>query len=179
MPVSDRIMTARFTSRLIKTTVVHQRIYEADKETKDSFYHMLQRVTEEIPWHDMIMMMADWNAKIGALKKGEDGVVDRRSENGVGFVSFWATNNLAIISTMFPHTNMHKYTWTAPNGRVRKQIDHVAVNGKLKRSARDTRYYRGADNRSDHNRVITTVRLRLCGIVKNTSNASRYDTAKL
>ena len=80
---------------------------------------------------------------------------------------------------MFPHKNIHKYTWTAPNGRVRNQIDHVAVNGRFKRSARDTRSYRGADSGSDHYLVITTVRLRLLGIVKNTSNARRYDTAKL
>lgn len=187
VPVSDRIMTARFTSRFIKTTVVQ--IYaptnEADEEAKDSFYDLLQRVTDEIPRHDMIMMMGDWNAKIGARQEGEDGVVgwhglgDERSENGVCFVSFCATNNLAIVSTMFPHKNIHKYTWTAPNGRVRNQIDHVAVNGKFKRSVRDTRSYRGADSGSDHNLVITTVRLRLRGIVKNTSNVRRYDTAKL
>ena len=80
---------------------------------------------------------------------------------------------------MFPHKNIHKYTWTTPNRRVRNQIDHVAVNGKFKKSVRDTRSYRGADSGSDHNLVITTVRLRLRGIVKNTSNARRYDTAKL
>ena len=79
IPVSDRIMTARFTSRFIKTTVVQ--VYaptnEADEESKDSFYDMLQRVTDEIPRHDMIMMMGDWNAKIGARQEGEDGVVGR------------------------------------------------------------------------------------------------------
>ena len=85
----------------------------------------------------MIMMMGDWNAKIGATQEGEDGVVGRhglgveRSQNGFRFVSFCAANNLAIVSTMFPHKNMHKYTWTAPNGRVRNQIDHVTVNGKF------------------------------------------------
>ena len=187
MPVSDRIMTARFTSRFIKTTVVQ--VYaptnEADEETKNSFYDMLQKVTDEIPRHDMIMMMGDWNAKIGAKQEGENGVVgrhgfgDERSENGVRFVSFCAANNLAIVSTMFPHKNIHKYTWTAPNGRARNQIDHVAVNGKFKRSVRDTRSYRGADCGSDHNLVITTVRLRLRGIVRNTRNSRRYDTAKL
>ena len=80
---------------------------------------------------------------------------------------------------MFPRKNIHKYTWTAPNGRVRNQIDHVAVNGKFKRLVKDTRSYRGADSGSDHNLVITTVRLRLRGIVKNTSNTRRYDIAKL
>ena len=55
----------------------------------------------------------------------------------------------------------------------------MAVNGRFKRSARDTISYRGADSGSDHYLVITTVRLRLRGIVKNTSNARRYDTAKL
>ncbi|XP_028416570.1 craniofacial development protein 2-like [Dendronephthya gigantea] len=126
---------------------------------------MLQKVTDKTPRHDMIMMMGDWNAKIGAKQEGEDGVVgrhglgDERSENGVRFVSFCAANNLAIVSTMFPHKNIHKYTWTAPNGKTRNQIDHVTMNGKFKRSVRDTRSYRGADCGSDHNLVITTVRL--------------------
>ena len=80
---------------------------------------------------------------------------------------------------MFPHKNIHKYTWTAPNGRVRNQIDHVAVSGKFKRSVSDTRSYRGTDTGSDHNLVITTVRLCVSRIVKNTSNTRRYDTAKL
>ena len=66
MPVSDRIINARFTSRFIKTTVV--RVYaltnDADEESKDNLYHMLQKVSEGIPRHDMIMMMGDWNAKI-------------------------------------------------------------------------------------------------------------------
>ena len=74
MPVSDRIMTARFTSRFIKTTVVQ--VYaptnEADEETKDSFYDLLQRVTDEIPRHDMIMMMGDWNMlRSGLHRKGK------------------------------------------------------------------------------------------------------------
>ena len=91
----------------------------------------------------MIMMMSDWNAKIGATQEGEDGVVgrhrlgDERSENGVRFVSFCAAYNLAFVSTMSPRKNIHKYTWTAPNGKVRNQIDHVVVNGKFKRSVRE------------------------------------------
>ena len=77
---------------------MHQRMRQMKK---DSFYDLLQRVTDEIPRHDMIMMIGDWNAKIGAPQEGEDGVVgqhglgEERSENGVRFVSFCAANNLA------------------------------------------------------------------------------------
>ena len=65
-----------------------------------------------------------------------------------------------LYQQCFHTRTIHNYT-TAPNGRTRNQIGHVVVNGKLKRSVRrDTRSYRGADSGSDHNLVITTVRLR-------------------
>ena len=71
------------------------------------------------------------------------------AENVARFVSFCAANNLAIVLTMFPPKNIHKYTWTAPNERVRDQVDHVAVISKFQRSVRDTRSYTGEDSGSD------------------------------
>ena len=52
-------------------------VNEADEETKNSFYDMLQVVTDDILWHDIVKMIGDWNAKIGATQEGEDGVVGR------------------------------------------------------------------------------------------------------
>jgi len=28
---------------------------------------------------------------------------------------------------MFPHRNIHKYTWTSPDGKAHKQINHVLI----------------------------------------------------
>ena len=143
---------------------MHQRMRQMKRQRKP-FFDLLQRVTDEISRHDM-MMMGDWNAWIGAMQEGEDGVVgwhglgDERSEDDVRFVSFCAANNLAIVSTMFPYKNIHKYTWAAPNGRVTNQIDHVAVNSKFKRSVRDTRWIE-----AQRVEAITTYLLQLCVFV--------------
>ena len=67
---------------------------------------------------------------------------------------------------MFPHKDIHKYTWTSPDGLHKNQIDHIAVNAKFKRSVRDTRAYRGADVGSDHNLVITETKLKLNRVKK-------------
>ena len=90
---------------------------------KDDFYEQLQKIVDEVPRHDMLLVIGDWNAKVGEQQLGEEGIVGKfgmigeRSDNGERFVSFCALNNLDIASTMFPHKEIHRYTWTSPNGQ--------------------------------------------------------------
>jgi hypothetical protein len=37
------------------------------------------------------------------------------------------TVDLVVNSTKFQHQNMHKYTWTSPDGKTHNQIDHVLM----------------------------------------------------
>lgn len=68
--------------------------------------------------HDMLLVVGDRNAKMGGQQLEEEdtvgkfGIAGERSENGKRFVSFCALSNLAIVSTMFPHIEIHRYTWT-------------------------------------------------------------------
>ena len=186
-PVSDRIIVARFYSRYIKATIVQ--VYaptnEAEDEAKDTFYDLLQKTLDAVPRHDMLLVMGDWNAKVGEMQEGESGIVGKhglkceRNDNGDRFVTFCASNNLAITSTMFPHKDVHKYTWTSPDGQHRNQIDHVAVRSRFKRSVQDTRTHRGADVGSDHNLIITKVKLKLSSIGKKQDGTIRYEESKL
>merc|ERR1711867_40797 len=121
------------------------------------------------------------NAKIGAQVEGEEGIVGRhalvgeRNENGDKFVDFCASNNVAITSTMFPHRDVHKYTWTSPDGKTKNQIDHFAIGGKFKGSVMDTRCYRGADIFSDHNLGIAKMKLKLCRVTKMKNTRRKYE----
>ena len=186
-PVSDRIMTARFYSKYIKTTIiqVYTPTNEANNDTKDDFYEQLQRTVDEVPGHDMMIIMGDWNAKVGPPQDGEEGIVGihglqcDRSDNGERFVDFCAAHRCPIMTTMFPHKDIHKYTWTSPDGKYRNQIDHVAVNAKFRKSVRDVRAYRGADAASDHNLIIMSLKLKLTRAQRKTSQRTTYEVSKL
>ena len=61
------------------------------------------------------------------------------NDNGVRIVNFATSKNLVVKSTMFPHRNIHKYTWTSPDGKTHNQIDHVLIDRRWQSSVLDAR----------------------------------------
>ena len=132
---------------------------------KDSFYEELEEVFDQFPKYYMKILLGDFNAKLGRediFKPiiGQESLHQDCNENGVRLVNFATSKNLVVKSTMFPHQNIHKYTWTSPDGKTHNQIDHVLIDRRWHSSVLDVPSFRG-DCDTDHYLVIAKVRERL------------------
>jgi hypothetical protein len=83
------------------------------------------------------------------------------NDNGVRLVNLATSKNLRVKSTMFPHRNIHKYTWMSPDGKTHNQIYHILVDRRRHSNVLDVRSFRAADCDSDQYLVLTRVRERL------------------
>jgi len=83
------------------------------------------------------------------------------ANNGVRIVNFATSKNLVLKSTMFPHQNIHKYTWTSLDGKKYNQIGHILIDSRWHSSVLDVRSFRETDCDTDHYLVVARVRERL------------------
>jgi len=58
---------------------------------------------------------------------------------------------------MFPHCNIHKYTWTS-DGKTHNQTDHVLTERRQHSSVAYVRSFREAECDTDHHIVVAEVR---------------------
>jgi len=84
------------------------------------------------------------------LAIGNESLHQDSNDIGVRAVKFATSKNLVGMSTMFPLRNIHKYTWTSPDGKTCNQIDHTSVEKRWRLSLLDVRSFRRADCDTDH-----------------------------
>ena len=186
-PVSDRIITARFTSKGRNITIIHcyAPTNSAESEEKETFYQDLQTVTQKLPKRDIQVVMGDMNAKIGKDNDNWKGTMGKEglgqmNENGLLFADFCTLNELIIGGTLFPHKPTHKATWISPDLRTENQIDHLSITKKWRRVLLDVRVKRGADINSDHHLLVGEFRMKLAAKKKTDNKVQRrFEIRKL
>jgi hypothetical protein len=143
---------------------------------KDSLYDEFEHVFDKFLKYYMKILLRDFNAKVGKediFKPtiGNESLCKISNDNGVRLVNFATSKHLRVKSTMFPYRNIHKYTWTSPDGKAHNQIDHIPVDRRRNLSVLDARSFRAADCDSDHYLVVTNARERLA---VNTQRSHRF-----
>lgn len=182
-PVSERIISARFHSRIKKVSIIqcYAPTEVAEDLAKDEFYEQLTSTLMNTPRSDIVILMGDFNAKIGTTINnqqyrgiiGAHGMDTATNNNGERLTGICMEHSLSVGGTLFPHKEIHKYTWTSPDGRTRNQIDHICISKKWRSSLRDVRTRRGADIGSDHMLVTGDIRIRLSSQPNNNPGRPR------
>jgi hypothetical protein len=82
---------------------------------------------------------------------------------------------------MFPHRNIHKFTWTSPEGKMHNQIDHILIERRRHSSILEVRSFRAADCDTDHRLVVAKVRasLAVSKQTKHIVHMKRFNPNKL
>ena len=112
---------------------VHAPSEDKSDESKDSFYEELEQVFNHFTKYHVKILLGDFNAKVGRENIfkptiGQESLHQDSNDNGVRIVNFATSKNLVVKSMMFPHRNIHKYTWTSASGKTHKQIEHICVD---------------------------------------------------
>ena len=84
-------------------------------QQKEQFYEDLNMCCDQIPKHDALLILGDFNAKIGKEQAnqsiaGQHKIHEETSENGLIPCHFAEVNELIISSTCFEHKAIHTDT---------------------------------------------------------------------
>lgn len=181
-----RIMTASFHTKKKRINMDLIQCYaptnDSVEEEKENFYNRLSTIIQDRPKRNIIIVMGDFNAKIGSDNRGYEEIMGQQglgemNENGERFADLCAASNLVIGGSVFHHRRIHKATWVSPDLSTENQIDHVCIGKKFRRSLQDVRVKRGADVASDHHLLVARLKLKLrknwTGV---SSQRQRYNT---
>jgi hypothetical protein len=112
---------------------VHAPTEDKHDNTKDGFYKELECVFDQFPRYNMKILLGDFNAKVrreDIFKPviGNDNVHEASNDNSVRVVNSATLKNLIVKSITLPHHDIHKHTWTSPDGITQYQIDNVLID---------------------------------------------------
>jgi endonuclease/exonuclease/phosphatase family metal-dependent hydrolase len=185
--VNDRICRIRLKGRYRNIMIIstHAPIEEKEEYEKGEFYDRLEEICNKVQKYDILIIMGDFNAKIGKeqyLMKvaGKYTIHNKTSENGNLLAQFATRNRLFINSTSFQHKKIHMGTWKIPGTSEVIQIDHVLVSLRHSSSVIDVRSCRAPICDSDHYLVRVKVRERNTMLQKvSRMDRKKWDVEKL
>ncbi|KAF7243568.1 Craniofacial development protein 2 [Varanus komodoensis] len=166
---NDRMISVRIQGKPFSITVVQ--VYAsttgAEEAEVDRSYEGLQHLLESTPKNDVLIIMGDWNAKVGSQKitgiTGKFGL-GLQNEAGHRLVEFCQETTMVIANALFQQPKRRRYTWTSH----RNQIDYVLCSQRWRSSIQSVKTRPGADCGSDHELPVAKFRLKLKKVGKST-----------
>ncbi|XP_072021447.1 uncharacterized protein [Amphiura filiformis] len=163
-PISERLITARLRTQIGTATImqVYAPTTSYPDEDIEDFYDQLQLEINKTPSQDILIIMGDFNAKVG---------IDWEPWNGViGKFGIGEANDRESKPS-------RQWTWESPDGSTRNKIDFILIRQKWKTSVTSSRSFPSADIGSDHQLVLANIKLKLRSRGKQ-SKIKKFDVSK-
>ena len=118
---SSRLLVAEFLTCMgpLAIAVTYSPTENSANKEKQHFIADLKEVMRSM--NGLVIVMGDFNARIGRQLKGVVGshsLASDNSDNGNRLVAFASANDMTITNTMFPHRRIHQETWYPPKARA-------------------------------------------------------------
>nr|VZH99913.1 unnamed protein product [Spirometra erinaceieuropaei] len=133
---------------------------------RDKFYEDLHALLATVPMADKLVVLGDFNARVGTDHTAWRGVLGPHglrgsNDNGLLLLRTCAEHRLILTNTFFCLPEREKATWRHPRSRQWHLLDYVLVRRRDQRDVLVTKAIAGADGWTDHRLVISKMRLRL------------------
>ena len=182
-PISDRMMTLRLPlkqNRHCTIISIYAPTMTNSTENIDGFYDQLNQTLRGIPGSDKIILMGDFNARVGNDYSTWKNVVGKfgtgnANSNGERLLNLCSEFQLAITNTCFKHKLAHKTSWMHPRSKHWHLIDYIITRQRDLKDIHDTRAMRGADCNTDH----IMIRSRTSLVVKKKMRKTNQPNKKL
>jgi hypothetical protein len=138
----------------------------SDEPIKDCFYDVLYKTLQAVPRHDKLMIIGDFNARVGSDYTTWGGVIGKHgvgnvNSNGLRLLTLCSEFDLVITNTLFQQRDQLKTTWMHPRSKHWHLLDYVLVRRSDSTDVTLTRAMRGAECWTDHRLLRSTIVLHI------------------
>nr|VZI24608.1 unnamed protein product [Spirometra erinaceieuropaei] len=133
---------------------------------RDKFYENLHALLVTVPKADKLIVLGDFNARVGTDHTVWRGVLGSHglrgsNDNSLLLLCTCAEHRLILTITFFCLPEREKVTWRHPRSRQWHLLDYVVVRRRDQRDVLVTKAIADADGWTDHRLVISKMRIRL------------------
>ena len=163
----------KIAGRFFSVISVYAPTFQCSDAEKDRFYDDLNALVSAVEAKDELIVMGDFNARVGIKDTGEDTACGLKlrdvvgthglpevNDNGARLLEYCASqrrHKMRIMSTCFKHKEYG--TWFHPSSRKWFQIDHVLCSARTGGLVKDVQSMVGYEHNTDHRCVKVKLRI--------------------
>ena len=165
---SDRIISMRLSlknQQHVTLFSIYAPTLQADPADKDKFYSDLRRLLLDTPADDKVIVLGDFNARVGSDSEAWKGVLGKHgvgncNDNGRLLLEFCSELQFVITNTLFQQKDRLKTTWMHPRSKHWHLLDYVLIRQRDRKDVKLTRVMPSAECHTDHR--LVRCKLKLC-----------------